>query len=84
MILAAAHAGAYRVVEPHNGALTPRQLRNATRGHRARPPPQRGLGRAEDDSQLARLHRGRPADITPRSWDSPYTTPRADDRDGPA
>lgn len=35
MILAAAHAGAYRVVEPDNGALTPSQLRNATRGHRA-------------------------------------------------
>ena len=29
MILAAAHAGAYRAVEPHNAALTPSQLRNA-------------------------------------------------------
>lgn len=30
MILAAAHAGAYRAVEPPNAALTPSQLRIAT------------------------------------------------------
>lgn len=30
MILAAAHAGAYRAVETHNAALTPSQLRIAT------------------------------------------------------
>ena len=73
MILAAAHAGAYRAAETHNAALTPSQLCCAidprlhhAAGHRARPPPQRGLGRTEDDSPHAWLHRRRPADVTPR------------------
>ena len=67
MILAAAHAGAYRAVETHNAALTPSQLRCAT-------PPVTALDRLhsegwvepEDHSPHAWLHRRRPADVTPR------------------
>lgn len=80
MILAAAYAGAYRAVETHNAALTPSQLRCAIdpRLHHAAVTAldrlhSEGWVEPKDDSPHARLHRGRPADVTPRSWDSPYT-----------
>lgn len=73
MILAAAHAGAYRAVEPHNGALTPSQLCCAIdpRLHHAAVTAldrlhSEGWVEPEDDSPHAWLHRRRPADVTPR------------------